>query len=386
MLPIHPQPQQDELRSSWMVRLAFANGFFAHSFYSYVLNCPFPIWTRDIDRHPPQGLFDVLSAATGQNESVLRQLTLEAYQGHLFDSLVVSGNSRWVLPVGVHHRERTSPGLQFCPKCLSEDKAPYFRRKWRLALFALCEKHGCLLLDRCPNCGAFISYHRHGVKNRSISIPTLGIEFCWSCQFDLRLSPSLFPRELRSDLVSRYLRLLKDFEKGPACLNKIRFPMAISFYNGIWCIASAILGHRGGGMRYKLSKELDVGLDILSSSSKSSGVEYLSIFDRLVLMISILWLIAFWPQRLVKMAKNSRLSISSFSDHSSELPYWLGHVVNDYLTHKVYIPSLEESISVGNYIQSTKEDVRVEDFMDVLDVSKGVARSELLTWKEHRGD
>lgn len=34
MLPIHPQPMSDELLTSWMVRLAFANGFALHTFYS----------------------------------------------------------------------------------------------------------------------------------------------------------------------------------------------------------------------------------------------------------------------------------------------------------------------------------------------------------------
>lgn len=42
--------------------------------------------------------------------------------------------------------------LQYCSLCLKEDPRPYFRRKWRLVSVTCCQRHGCLLHDRCPIC------------------------------------------------------------------------------------------------------------------------------------------------------------------------------------------------------------------------------------------
>ncbi|WP_369124446.1 TniQ family protein, partial [Undibacterium sp. CCC2.1] len=60
----------------------------------------------------------------------------------------------------MYHRKRNAYGLQFCPTCLAEDSVPYFRRRWRVAFYTVCNEHKTMLLDRCPKCGSSVAAHR----------------------------------------------------------------------------------------------------------------------------------------------------------------------------------------------------------------------------------
>lgn len=77
LLPLHPQPRPGEILSSWMVRLAFSNGFPLHTFYDKLLEYRAPIWNRDIDRHPANELLSILARNSGQRKSSLKSLTLK---------------------------------------------------------------------------------------------------------------------------------------------------------------------------------------------------------------------------------------------------------------------------------------------------------------------
>lgn len=50
-------------------------------------------------------------------------------------------------------RKRCTP---VCPSCLSE--APYIRQSWHLLVHQACEKHGCNLIHRCPECDVLLEY------------------------------------------------------------------------------------------------------------------------------------------------------------------------------------------------------------------------------------
>lgn len=115
MLPIHSQPRPNEILYSRMVRLAFANGFPLHSFYSALPGYKAPIWNRDTDRHPSPALLETLSRFTDQLLPDLQALTLSAYDGILLKQLPAIGDAFWIPPVGVFHRTRKRTGIQYCP-------------------------------------------------------------------------------------------------------------------------------------------------------------------------------------------------------------------------------------------------------------------------------
>src|SRR5947209_15013384 len=119
------------------------------------------IWNRDIYKSADAEVLRTLSEKTATPAERVRATTLAAYEGMLYEKHNHFGPTAWIMPVGVYHRTRRQFGLQYCPRCLADDKDPYYRRRWRLAFMVLCETHHTLLLDRCPRCGAAVNFHRN---------------------------------------------------------------------------------------------------------------------------------------------------------------------------------------------------------------------------------
>src|SRR5258708_40246243 len=114
--------------------------------------------------------------------------------------------------VGIYHRSRTLYGLKFWSECLAEDREPYYRRSWRLALMTVCEKDHILLHDRCPNCQAPVNFHRNELGNRYKWAPD-SIPLCHSCEYDLRTSPTV-SININSRLITFQRQLTSAVERG----------------------------------------------------------------------------------------------------------------------------------------------------------------------------
>ncbi|ENK1254288.1 TniQ family protein [Vibrio vulnificus] len=69
-------------------------------------------------------------------------------------------------------RKRFTP---ICPLCISE--APYIRQQWQFLSQQACDRHGCKLVHRCPECQSRLEYQT-----------TESISQC-ECGFELRNSP-----------------------------------------------------------------------------------------------------------------------------------------------------------------------------------------------------
>lgn len=51
----------------------------------------------------------------------------------------------------------------FCPICLDEGEVPYFRKRWRLNCFLVCDRHPLQMQYRCEACGSPVSLEPQGV-------------------------------------------------------------------------------------------------------------------------------------------------------------------------------------------------------------------------------
>lgn len=189
LLPVRPKPYEDELLSSWLVRLAKSNGAKLQRFCDCMFGNDRQIWNRDIDRTPPGWLLREMSVSASISLPTIEALTLESYRGRLFRYPLSYGQQRWILPLGMYHRKRLGFGLQYCPRCLADEPEPYFRRRWRVALYTVCAKHECLLLDRCPNCNGPVAFHRRELGRPGVLAPGLLCR-CSECGFDLRRAKS----------------------------------------------------------------------------------------------------------------------------------------------------------------------------------------------------
>lgn len=189
ILPVHPKPYSNELFSSWLIRVAHANGLKVQTF-CHLLFPHYEIWNRDIDRHAPDWLIDLLAEKTGCSVADIHNTTLDSFKGKLFDINKLSGQLFWINSLKANHRKRASYAITFCPQCLAEDKESYFRQSWRVALQTFCPNHQLLQYDCCPQCQTYIAFHRQEL-GRPQQFQFTELKYCWYCQFDLSQSPCI---------------------------------------------------------------------------------------------------------------------------------------------------------------------------------------------------
>lgn len=164
--PAAPSPQPNELLSSWLHRLAIANGVAPRSFAG-VLGLGGAMWSPRLDVRLPHELAAWLGVRTGVPPEAISAMAMT--EGALAPLL---------LPLRETACRSRSTWTQFCASCLAEDRAPYFRRSWRFASRISCFRHGCGLRDRCPAC-------RGGIAPFA-QMELIPHYVCARCGFDLR--------------------------------------------------------------------------------------------------------------------------------------------------------------------------------------------------------
>jgi hypothetical protein len=167
-----------------MVRLARANGVKLQTLSWLLFGNRRSPWNRDIDRSAPPWLVKVLSERTGNTYWQVFHTTLATYRARLYPKRKASGVLRWVLPIRSHGMAREGFGQQLCPACLASDVIPYFRKSWRLAIYAFCPMHRVYLVDACPGCGEPIAHYR-GDFGRELT-DALPMHVCPRCRYDWR--------------------------------------------------------------------------------------------------------------------------------------------------------------------------------------------------------
>lgn len=112
--PIHLKPLDDELLSSWMIRLARAYAIKPVWFWRLF----WPVDFRAVDVETPGGLLDLLARKTATPFRRAVQTTLTA----------------------IAREHSVLSTVRYCAQCISEDPQPYLRRQWQLRSFLLCDR------------------------------------------------------------------------------------------------------------------------------------------------------------------------------------------------------------------------------------------------------
>lgn len=374
MLPMHPQPKQDEILSSWLVRLAFANGFPLHTFYSSLLSYKAPIWSRDIDRHPSMELLKVLESHTHKSIIALQALTFSSYEGVLFEQLPMNGDAPWLLPAGVFHRTRLRAGMQFCPLCIQNDPVPYYRRCWRLALYPICGHHNCLMHQSCPFCHSPVIFHRHGI-GRSKETPDDALRLCHHCGFYLGGADQIcfeWPDVESRNLLCMILNML-----GAGGEWRGAAPYGIIFFQGLRILVGVISGRNGLRLREVLSKTLNVRIEPVPHKD----FEYQEATVRLKLLLAAMWMLKDWPDRFLRVCSSAHFTRSRLTDYFPTMPFWLASVVDEHLDTRPYLPSAGEVVEAGNYLMAHNRNVTCTSLGELLNLRRDVSSSALKTWK-----
>ncbi len=377
LLPLHPQPKDGEILSSWMVRLALENHFHLHTFYSKLLDYKQPIWTRDVDRSATPELIHLLSDCSSCPTAKIEAATLRHYDGFIYEDVRTHGVARWIIPLGVYHRLHRN-GMQCCPLCL-KDETPYYRLKWRTSFFTVCEKHRCFLIDECPKCKSIVEYHRLGIGKHTYARSS-ELNLCSHCYFDLSETPPVYPPRLPEHIVQEYRNALQKVA-GNSWSCTMNFPTAhpLAFFHGLRGLLMLVNKRSCIELRKNINHSVPLNLPLEKEWSLEFG--YLEIRERFNLLMACFWLIHDWPSRFVKVLKASHLSRSRFAENVEQFPFWLLQPLNDYLDQRHYIPSPEEVVSIIGYLKSRGIFVNAPSVAKVLGISIDFARSYKDLWE-----
>lgn len=146
-----PLPREDEVLSSWLVRVASVHGQSLHRFAVDRLAVR-NISRLDIDRRTSPAIVEGIAQGSGLAASHIERMTLLAWESHIGCRAPRAGILPWILSRGIPMRSRFRYGQQACVQCLAEGTG--YRRQWRLAFVVACERHAVWLWDACPSCSA----------------------------------------------------------------------------------------------------------------------------------------------------------------------------------------------------------------------------------------
>lgn len=198
--PIHLKPIDGEILSSWLSRIANAQGLTLNQFLKICLPSPVGVGF-DIDAITEPRFFEAICAGTGIAQRDLLRTTFLPDQGRIY-----SGNNllhaSWIVPLRL--KSPTQPGLPFCPGCLTCNSVSYYRKHWRYGFFSVCPEHG-LLETHCSRCGHPFSY-QGADRAKRIAIGTGLSNSCHGCNH--QFIPSVTP--ITDEVISRVVQLQSD--------------------------------------------------------------------------------------------------------------------------------------------------------------------------------
>jgi hypothetical protein len=225
--PIRPWPMPDELLSSWLNRVAVANGLAPRSFRlalaktvrwksiltrSVLTNEKRRIQVKEscwVDLRCESRTAEYLAQRSGLPVRLIQSLALRRPHDVPAGTPTPANTLQWelieALPNMIRPDEDSQGYMRFCPYCLAEWDDPWFRKVWRTSLARVCTRHACHLLFNCV-CGKSIRPHLTRTPRSQA--------FCYRCNQDLRrldAKPAL-PHELRAQK-ERYRRAYEEVER-----------------------------------------------------------------------------------------------------------------------------------------------------------------------------
>ncbi|MGY0711704.1 TniQ family protein [Azospirillum argentinense] len=343
--PCRPKPLDDELLSSWIARTAVANGMRPIMFARAVWPGQ-SVQARDIDHVGSVAVTERMAAGTVTDPERARDTTLGTLTGWLFESHAPGegrrGGTKWVtrseIAGGIWHR----PAQQFCPICLTDGPA-YLRRSWRLALVAVCWRHGIVLADRCGRCASPVvvvraddtrSCHQCGADLADTSCapaPSEALPFQRKQEAILRRGwAQLGECHLYSmryfDLLHHVLRLLA----GPRCGDALRTTVA-----RLW----------GGDPRPPERPADFPGLEAMGPATRA---RLLDLAARLMVG---------WPYRFVGACAEAGVWQGKLMMHFADAPYAFADPVRHLLFNGTYRPTRAEAEAAAAHLRKTGQPI-----------------------------
>lgn len=346
--PVRALPLEDELLSSWLVRLAWLNAeklhTFSHRFWPYT-GSP---WNRNIDLTVSDKVWSNLQKASFLPMERLRKCSLDQFGGSLFEGVNRTGITPWVLVVKHRGTSTIGHGLQLCLQCLREDATPYFRRPWRIGLVVCCPKHRCALIDQCPECGNSISLHEADFGNDMRPPKEIPTSFCSFCRTHWSAMNTATPNHFSTRFIQWQRDLLNAVNDGWYIFPNGKTLYALSYFEGLRTLVAFLLSKKGAIFLDDTEKALLNGIHL--KQPFRSRFESMNWECRAMLLGKVFHLIQDWPITFIETCNSNKIRFSDIHDYASPMPYWISQAI--YQTHdpRHYPISSDERNSVELFL------------------------------------
>ena len=326
--PIHLKLCRGELLSSWMIRLSHGHGYKTEKMFRMLFGRQHAVWCRDIDKLAPDWLLSKICQITGTSAERAKQSTLFSYSGFLSEQINADGSSSWILPSYIYHRQRTRPGLMYCPSCLKSDEVPYFRRIWRLAFMTVCSEHGINLLDACTECGAAVIPHRVDMGPDAALPRDRSLIRCWKCGHDLRAAP---PTSCSTDLLLFTKNLEGVVDSGFVAIADTPTLHSVLYFAGLRVL---------------------VRFAVRLCGLRRTHIELMSLPQRREVMTEVAKFTASWPVKFIDALVKHHAKYSDLAGPRETLPFWVEKCVHPLKRHQRADWTDEEIAEVARVIES----------------------------------
>ena len=353
---IVPQPLEDELLSSWLTRVAIEHRRQLPIFLTlFVKKEGNQVSRRDLDFIFDEKFLENLASKSNLKIENIFQMSLRSEEGYLF-----SCNDCLYPPLQIRKLtdKRTHNGLMYCPKCLAEDKIPYFRKKWRYQFYNACPKHKVFLTDRCWRCYEKINFAK--IKHfKEICI-------CHKCEKDFR-------ENLVIKINSNFeygLKAINWFEKG---LNDGYFIIDDEKINSLFVFESFT------ALRSIVDKKNELNLEDFplieeyktncKKLEKYNSKKALSIQKEFLLTSLVFYLFEEFPNNLLRFVSKNKLTHRDFFHGFKDIPFWYKKIIDKFIPIENKIGrEINESEVIGaiKYLESIGERVNIINVADIV--------------------
>lgn len=337
--PLKLRPQEDELLSSWLIRLALLHRTMPSTFTNlYLPETKNKLWSADFDLQADLTVISMISEKSNISVEVLQDMTLRSFEGYLFEEIYrKTGGTTFVNPLGMRGRKSTLPGLRYCPLCFKEDEHPYFRKQWRLTISVVCLKHKCFLSGCCSFCRTPISPY--------LSCREGYIGNCYRCGENFVADDTdLVMADADLLEIAQYLHTV--LEDGYVLIGDK--PVYSHLYFIVFYQLLKLLISRKYGPQLCAGVGLEWPPICGNRIFKTALPE-----DQAIMLVKVAWLLDEWPDRLIRVCERQRLLSSALlRGMENKVPFWYREVVIRTLYRPDRTVSEDEIRAAIRYMQS----------------------------------
>lgn len=324
-LPIIVEPYSDELFSSWIFRLALANGTEPYILFKS-LRFSSHKWYLDLDATGNIDIINAYANITNINISNIQNTLMHDLLNNTALPTKKFSGSKWLIPLNNKKDNRIiDGGIHFCPSCL--EKYRYFKKIWRLAISTCCIEHKIKLKAHCQKCKSPVHLkYVNPMQKNFINSDT--IFYCSHCGFDLRKSHKVKATDL--DVIHNQINQNAVVD-GYIIIGNIELNYSHLYFKVVDFLISLMFFRENG---YKIFDELkkDAGTSVQRRELAKNyhiAIKNTPLKTRNIAFRMAYLLLSDFPNNLISNIKLSNQKITRWHKYQFDEPFWFSETLNN---------------------------------------------------------